>query len=91
MTDSERRQIKGALEECAEQNKNKPTPTFNIVVSSVCMSAVERIEELEQENADLKEKLYLWFMQFKEQEKVLDKDFVAETENVFKNKENYND
>ena len=57
MTETERNQIKGALLKCAEENENKFTLTSHIVVSSLCKSAVERIEELEKENAELKEKL----------------------------------
>ena len=37
--------------------KNKFTLTGHIVVSSLCKSAVERIAELEKENAELKAKL----------------------------------
>lgn len=33
MTNEERMQIKGALLKCAEENKNKITPTCNVVVS----------------------------------------------------------
>ena len=55
MTETERNQIKGALLKCAEENENKLTLTGHIVVSSLCKSAVERIEELEKENAELKE------------------------------------
>ena len=40
-----------------EENENKFTLTSHIVVSSLCRSAVERIEELEKENAELKEKI----------------------------------
>ena len=54
MTETERNQIKGALLKCAEENENKLTLTGHIVVSSLCKSAVERIEELEKENAELK-------------------------------------
>ena len=53
MTDEERYQIKGALIKCAKENENKPTFTGHIVVSSLCKSAVERITELEKENAEL--------------------------------------
>ena len=53
MDDSARRQLKGALLKCAKENEHKVTPTFNVVVSSVCRSAVERITELE----DLLEKV----------------------------------
>ena len=53
MDDSARRQLKGALLKCADENEHKVTPTFNVVVSSVCRSAVERITELE----DLLEKV----------------------------------
>ena len=56
MTEIERNQIKGALLKCAEENENKFTLTGHIVVSSLCKSAVERIEELEKENAQLKSK-----------------------------------
>lgn len=55
MTETERNQIKGALFKCAEKNENKSTLTGHIVVSSLCKSAVERIAELEKENAELKE------------------------------------
>ena len=55
MTETEKNQIKGALLKCAEENENKFTLTGHIVVSSLCKSAVERIEELEKENAELKE------------------------------------
>ena len=58
MTETERNQIKGALLKCAEENENKFTLTGHIVVSSLCKSAVERIAELEKENAELKQKLY---------------------------------
>ena len=54
MTEIERNQIKGALLKCAKENENKPTFTGHIVVSSLCKSALERIEELEKENAELK-------------------------------------
>ena len=53
MKEEERYQIKGALLKCAEENENKSTFTGNIVVSSICKSAVERIEELEKEYAKL--------------------------------------
>lgn len=53
MTETERNQIKGALLKCAEENENKPTLTSYIVVSSLCKSAVERIEELEKEKCEL--------------------------------------
>ena len=49
MTETERNQIKGALLKCAKENENKSTLTGHIVVSSLCKSAVERIEELEKE------------------------------------------
>ena len=55
MTETERNQIKGALLKCAKENENKFTLTGHIVVSSLCKSAIERIEELEKENAELKE------------------------------------
>lgn len=57
MTETERYQIKAALLKCAEENENKFTLIGHIVVSSLCRSAVERIEELEKENAKLQEKL----------------------------------
>ena len=57
MTEIERNQIKGALLKCANENENKPTFTGHIVVSSLCKSAVERIAELEKENAELKEQV----------------------------------
>ena len=57
MTEIERNQIKGALLKCAKENENKPTFTGHIVVSSLCKSAVERIAELEKENAELKEQV----------------------------------
>ena len=47
MTEVERKQIKGALLKCADENANKMTPTGYVVVSSICRSAVERIVELE--------------------------------------------
>lgn len=53
MTETERNQIKGALLKCAEENENKFTLTSHIVVSSLCKSAVERIEELEKEKCEL--------------------------------------
>ena len=53
MTETERNQIKGALLKCAEENENKSTLTGHIVVSSLCKSAVERIEELEKEKCEL--------------------------------------
>ena len=47
MEERQRRQIKGALLKCADENEGKGTYTGYIIVSSVCRSAVERIEELE--------------------------------------------
>lgn len=47
MEDSKIKQMKGALLKCAEENKNKPTPTFNINVSRLCEDAELRIRELE--------------------------------------------
>jgi len=48
------RQIKGALLKCAEENRNKPTPTFNQNISALCTDAELRIRELEEENARMK-------------------------------------
>ena len=47
MEERQRHQIKRALLKCAEENKEKGTYTGYVVVSSVCKSAIERIEELE--------------------------------------------
>lgn len=47
MTESQRRQIKGALQKCADENRDKGTPTCYVIVSSVCEAAIERINELE--------------------------------------------
>lgn len=47
MTESQRRQIKGALQKCADENRDKGTPTCCVIVSSVCEAAIERIKELE--------------------------------------------
>ena len=47
MEERQRRQIKGALLKCADENEGKGTYTGYVIVSSVCRSAVERIEELE--------------------------------------------
>lgn len=49
MNETQREQIKGALLKCAEENENKSTFTGYVVVSSVCKSAAERIEELEKQ------------------------------------------
>lgn len=54
MTDKERREIKDALLQCAKENENRNYPTFHIVVSSICRSAKERIEELEQQVEKMK-------------------------------------
>ena len=53
MTESERNQIKPQLLKCARENENKSTFTGYVIISAVCRAAVERIEELEQENAQL--------------------------------------
>ena len=53
MTESERNQIKPQLLKCARENENKSTFTGYVIVSAVCKAAVERIEELEQENTQL--------------------------------------
>ena len=47
MTEQQRHQIKSALLKCADENEGKGTYTGYVVISSVCKSAVERIEELE--------------------------------------------
>ncbi len=54
MTDKERREIKSALLQCAKENENRNYATFHIAVSSVCRSAKERIEELEQQVEQMK-------------------------------------
>ena len=54
MTDKERREIKDALLQCAKENENRNYATFHIVVSSICRSAKERIEELEQQVEQMK-------------------------------------
>ena len=54
MDDTERKQIKPALLKCAKENENKGTFTGYVIVSSVCRAAVERIEELEKENEQLR-------------------------------------
>ena len=54
MTESERIQIKPQLLKCARENENRNTFTGYVIVSAVCRAAVERIEELEQENAQLR-------------------------------------
>ena len=54
MTDKERREIKDALLQCAKENENRNYPTFHIVVSSICRSAKERIEEFEQQVEKMK-------------------------------------
>jgi hypothetical protein len=57
MTDSQRRQIKGALLKCAKENENKITPTCYVIISEVCKAGVERIEELEKQVASLTDTL----------------------------------
>ena len=47
MEERQKHQIKSALLKCADENEGKVTYTGNVVVSSVCRSAVERIQELE--------------------------------------------
>ena len=54
MTDRQRREIKDALLQCAKENENRNYATFHIVVSSICRSAKERIEELEQQVEKMK-------------------------------------
>lgn len=34
---------------CAEENRNKPTPTFNICISNLCIDAEQYIRELEKQ------------------------------------------
>ena len=57
MEDSKIKQMKGALLKCAEENRDKPTPTFNINVSQLCEDAELRIRELEEGYKTIKEKL----------------------------------
>ena len=61
MTDKERREIKAALLQCAKENENRNYSTFHIVVSSICRSAKERIEELEQQVEKMKCCVNLFF------------------------------
>lgn len=63
MEDSKIRQMKGALLQCAEENRNKPTPTFNINVSRLCEDAELRIRELEEENEKMRDCLKRWYEQ----------------------------
>lgn len=51
------RQIKGTLLKCAEENRNKPTPTFNICVSNLCTDAEQYIRELEDQIEKMKHEL----------------------------------
>ena len=60
MTETERSQIKDALLKCAKENENKFTSIGHIVVSSLCKSAVERIEELEEILEKVKEGKLKW-------------------------------
>lgn len=60
MSETERNQIKGALLKCAEENENRPTFTGYVVVSRVCRSAVERIEELEEMLEKIKKGKLKW-------------------------------
>lgn len=53
MEEQQRQQIKSALLKCADENEGKGTYTGHVIISSVCRSAVERIEELEKENTEL--------------------------------------
>ena len=53
MEERQRNQIKSALLKCANENEGKGTYTGYVVVSSVCRSAEERIEELEKEKCEL--------------------------------------
>lgn len=54
MTEEQRHQIKSALLQCAKENENRTYATFHIVVSSICRSAKERIEELEKQVEQMK-------------------------------------
>ncbi len=54
MTDKERREIKDALLQCAKENENRAYTPFHSAVSSICRSAKERIEELEQQVEKMK-------------------------------------
>lgn len=63
MEESKIRQIKGALLKCAEENRNKPTPTFNQNVSRLCEDAELRIRELEEENEKMRDCLRRWYEQ----------------------------
>ena len=54
MTDRQRHEIKDALLQCAKENENRNYATFHIVVSSICRSAKERIEEFEQQVEKMK-------------------------------------
>lgn len=49
LEESKIRQIKGALLKCAEENKNKSTPTFHQNISALCTDAELRIRELEKQ------------------------------------------
>ena len=57
MEESKIRQIKGALLKCAEENRNKPTPTFNICISALCIDAEQYIRELEAQIEKMKQDL----------------------------------
>ena len=49
MNESERRQLKQALLDCAKQNENKWIATGYVVISRVCESAEKCITELEEQ------------------------------------------
>ena len=49
MNESERRQLKQALLDCAKQNENRCIATGNVVISRVCESAEKCITELEEQ------------------------------------------
>ena len=63
MEEAKIRQIKSALLKCAEENRNKPTPTFNQNISALCTDAELSIRELEAQVEKMKDCLNKWYNQ----------------------------
>ena len=57
MTESKKAEAVGALRQCAKEHEKDFTYTFNIRVSDLCNDIADYLEELQKENAELKEQI----------------------------------
>lgn len=57
MTEAKKVQAVGALRKCAKEHEKDVTYTGNVIVTNMCNDVADYVEELQAENAELKERI----------------------------------